>query len=55
MRMIQRENRLKIVESLFILFTMEKKALADGIFKDFKPEYDKHTHEHSQISFLRSI
>lgn len=53
--MIQQENRFKIVEYLFTLFTIEKKAVTDGIFKEFMPEYGKHTTEHGQIGFLRSV
>lgn len=49
MKMIQQENRLKIVEYLFTLFTIEKKAVTDGIFNEFMPEYDKHTSELGQI------
>lgn len=49
MRMIQQENRLKYVEYLLTWFTIEKKAVRDGIFKEFMPEYDKHTGEHGQI------
>lgn len=47
--MIQHESRFQVMEYLFILYTIGKKAVTNGIFKEFTPEYDRHTGEHGQI------